>query len=264
MQNTKAVDIDLAKDLRRGLRHGEFSVVLQPKISLINHQVVGAEILSRWHHPHYGRVTPKVWVVMAESQGLMRELTEWLVRQALQCMFLQVPLSINVCPSVFDRDLVDFIAKEFHKESIAPSLLELEITESVKPRNIRDLADAVRYAQTHGFQVALDDFGAGFCTLSSLLELPVNVVKIDQSIVQKVTQDNSSALICHTLISLAQETGAKVVCEGVETEEQYHRILHMGADMVQGFLFGRPMPIDTVAFYLKGGSSNPRNLRECN
>lgn len=264
MQNVKVIELDLATDLTQGLRGGDFSVVLQPKVSLKNRQVVGAEVLSRWYHPRYGRVAPEVWVVLAESQGLMRELTEWLVHQALKCMYLGVPLSINVCPSVFDNDLVNFIAEEFRKASVNPSLLELEITESVEPKNMQDLAASVRHAQSCGFHVALDDFGSGFCTMSRLVELPVNVVKIDQGIVQKITSDNSAALICQTLISLAQEMGAKVVCEGVETEEQYLSVVQMGADMVQGYLLGRPMPVDTVAFYLKGGSSNPRSLRECN
>jgi len=244
---------NLANDLTQGLRQGAFSIVLQPKVFLDNRRIMGAEILSRWHHPRFGKIAPDVWVLMAESQGLMRELTEWLVHKALQSMHLEMQLAINVCPSVFDDKLIDFIAEKFAQAGASPQMLELELTESVKPNSLDQLAEAVRYAQALGFRVALDDFGVGFSSMNYLVELPVNTVKIDRSIVQKITHNRSATLVCKTLINLAHEVDARVVCEGVETEEQCEALSMMGADIVQGYLFGKPMPLEVAALYLNNG-----------
>jgi EAL domain-containing protein (putative c-di-GMP-specific phosphodiesterase class I) len=252
-------ELNLANDLTQGLRQGAFSIVLQPKVFLANRRVMGAEILSRWYHPRFGEIAPDVWVQMAESQGLMRELTEWLTHKALQSMHLEMQLAINVCPSVFDCQLIDFIAEKFSQAGVSPQLLELELTESVKPNCLSQLGEAVRYAQAFGFHVALDDFGVGFSSMNHLVELPVNTVKIDRSIVKKITYNHSAALVCKTLINLAHEVDARVVCEGVETEEQCEILSIMGADIAQGYLFGKPMPLELAALYLNSGPSSLYN-----
>jgi EAL domain-containing protein (putative c-di-GMP-specific phosphodiesterase class I) len=270
MNMAEIIELDLANDLLQGLHRGEFSVLLQPKVSVATGNVVGAELLSRWQHPRFGMIAPDVWVVMAESQGLMRELTEWLVNKALNCMHLRhqqagpFQFAINVCPSVFDYKLIDFIGAQFAQAGASPQSLELEITESVQARCLDTLGDAVRYAQAIGFRVALDDFGTGFNSMNYLVDLPVNTVKIDRGIVQKITGNRSATLVCSTLVGLAHEINAQVVCEGVETEAQYEAVAHMGTDMVQGFLFGKPMSIEVAGLYLNGGSPNPRSLRDCN
>lgn len=264
-------ELDLANDLSVGLERGEFYIVLQPKICVKTQQTIGVEVLSRWRHPRFGRISPDVWVVMAESLGLMRDLTHWLVEKSLSCMHLRnqgnqdFHFAINVCPSVFDEALVEHIARRCQEEGVSPQAFELEITESVKAKSLDKLASAVRYAQALGFRVALDDFGAGYSSMQYLVELPVNTVKIDQSLVRKAGQTRQGLLVCKTLIGLAKEMNATVVCEGVETAEQLNLVRQMGADVVQGFLFGEPMPIDMVGIVLnESGMSHPRSYHEWN
>jgi EAL domain-containing protein (putative c-di-GMP-specific phosphodiesterase class I) len=236
---------DLAHDLRVALMTQQLQVVLQPKVCAVTHKTVGAEVLLRWQHPVEGLIAAERWVSIAESHNLMRPLTLWLIDTVISSLQASgesaLPLAINVSPTVLDGALALHIANALSKANVAPQLLEIEITESAPVTNMTNLANAVRLLQTKGLKVYLDDFGTGYSTMQYLVDVPVDGVKMDKSFVQQAPLVPAARLILRTLIELAHEIGVTVVCEGVETIEQLTLVKKLGAQVIQGYLTGKPM-----------------------
>lgn len=242
---------DLAYDLRAALMTQQLQMVFQPKVCAHTHQAVGAEVLLRWQHPVEGLIPTDRWIALAEAHGLMRPLTVWLVDKALHYLTnageTLLPLSINVSPTILDGAFALHIAKMVSATGIDPHLLEIEITESTPVTNISNLANAVSLLRAKGLKVYLDDFGTGYSTMRYLVDVPVDGVKIDKSFVQQAPLVLSARLVLGTLIELAHEIGITVVCEGVETLEQLTLVKDLGAEIIQGYLTGKPMKPETFA-----------------
>lgn len=256
VNDSTAENHKLAQDLRVALMTQQLSLVFQPKVCIDTAQIVGAEVLLRWDHPTKGLIPADRWVAMAESYDLMRPLTTWLVDQVIHSLKESVstqgiegtlPLAINIPPTILDGALALYIIKAITAAGIAPHLLEIEITESAPVTNMTNLANSVHLLKSKGIKIYLDDFGTGYSTMQYLVEVTVDGVKMDKSFVQQAPIIPAAHLVLRSLIELAHEIGLTVVCEGVETQEQLDLVQRLGAQVVQGYLTGKPMTAESFA-----------------
>jgi diguanylate cyclase (GGDEF)-like protein len=250
----------LAGQLRRGIRSGEIVLEYQPKFPLAGGRPTGVEALARWQHPDLGRVGPDGFVALAEQAGLMGELTDVVLRDAIaQCRCwrdegLALRVSVNLSPrSLADADLPRRIGAMLQAHGVAPESLQLEITESRSlpaGRGASRVADELR---AMGVSIAIDDFGTGFSSLVQLQRLPVDEIKIDRSFVATMAHSASDAAIVRSTIDLARNLGLRVTAEGVENERARAQLALMGCELAQGYGLCPPMAPDRCA----------RVIREC-
>ncbi|WP_019100531.1 EAL domain-containing protein [Chromobacterium haemolyticum] len=248
---TQAERLVLARELRHAIVQGELRLYLQPKVSLADGQVCGAEALVRWQHPRHGLLAPSAFIDIAERSGLIHPLTEWVVTAALdllqvwQRQRLMQPIAVNLSVrNLQDDTLPDKLRLWQEQRSIRTGLLELEITESsmmLDPELALALLQELRCA---GAALYVDDFGTGYSSLSYLQKLPVDYIKIDQSFVMNMSQDKDSAMIVKSTIELVHDLGRLVVAEGVESAEDWQSLREMGCDFAQGFFIASPMPAE--------------------
>ncbi|OQS31049.1 diguanylate cyclase [Chromobacterium haemolyticum] len=248
---TQAERLVLARELRHAIVQGELRLYLQPKVSLADGQVCGAEALVRWQHPRHGLLAPSAFIDIAERSGLIHPLTEWVVTAALdllqvwQRQRLMLPIAVNLSVrNLQDNTLPDKLRLWHEQRSIRTGLLELEITESsmmLDPELALALLQELRCA---GAALYVDDFGTGYSSLSYLQKLPVDYIKIDQSFVMNMSQDKDSAMIVKSTIELVHDLGRLVVAEGVESAEDWQSLREMGCDFAQGFFIASPMPAE--------------------
>ena len=238
--------------LRQALERREFTVYYQPRV---DHRgaLLGAEALLRWLHPERGIIPPADFIAAAEESGLIVPLGWWVLEAA--CVQLAqwsredatrgLHLSVNISPRQFSEDSFESdLADLFVKTGADPARLELEITENLLLRDMERIIEKMQALRLRGVRFALDDFGTGYSSLSYLHRLPISIVKIDRAFVRDMPVSRSSDAIVHTIVQMGQRMGMEVVAEGVETEEQKAILLQRGCLRYQGFLFGRPAPID--------------------
>lgn len=240
----------LEADIERGLERNEFELYLQPRVSAQNADVVGYEALVRWKHPERGMVQPGDFIPVAEVSGKIIELGEWVLREACRLADAFPPgihLSVNVSPVQFRHP--DFLARIeaiLAETEADPRRLELEITESVLIDDDQRARLTLGSLKSMGLKIALDDFGTGYSSLSYLSRYPFDVIKIDRSFVSALGQQESANAIVRTIIELGNGLGMRVVAEGVETVEQAGHLCAAGCDELQGYLLGRPEPVQSV------------------
>ncbi len=255
---TQAERLVLARELRHAIAQGELRLYLQPKVSLADGQVCGAEALVRWQHPRHGLLAPSAFIDIAERSGLIHPLTEWVVTAALdllqvwQRQQLMLPIAVNLSVrNLQDDTLPDKLRLWQEQRSIRTGLLELEITESsmmLDPELALALLQELRCA---GAALYVDDFGTGYSSLSYLQKLPVDYIKIDQSFVMNMSQDKDSAMIVKSTIELVHDLGRLVVAEGVESAADWQSLREMGCDYAQGFFIAPPMPAEAFAAWIR-------------
>ena len=239
----------LAADLREALERDEVDVYVQPKVSLVNGLVVGAEALVRWDHPRLGPLTPDQFIPAAEHTGVIRQLTIYVVRNALaQCRGwrdagLDLDISVNLSGrNLFDTHLVEDIGAAIVEAGVPASVLTLELTEStVMGESHRSLA-VLDGLQQLGVRLSVDDFGTGYSSLTHLRSLPVTELKIDKTFVMTMTVNDQDAVIVRTLVELGRSLGLRTVAEGVESADAQEMLREYGCDEGQGYLFSRPVP----------------------
>src|SRR5579863_6903141 len=258
----------LMAELRLAIEEEQLVLHYQPQINLKNRKMVGAEALVRWKHPERGMIPPDQFIGTAERTGLIHPLTHWVLQAAIRrCgAWRQAGLGIVVCANLSARNLLDpnlphAVAELLREGDIAPDCIQFEITESTI------MADPVRAQETllklHeiGIRFAIDDFGVGYCSLSYLQRLPVDLIKIDKSFVIHMTQSKGDAKIVRSTIDLAHNLGLGVVAEGVETEEILDRLDDMNCDAAQGYYFSKPLPAEEFTRWVRespwGLKSNP-------
>ena len=237
----------LVSELRRAIDEKQLIVHYQPEADAATSEVRVVEALVRWQHPEHGLLAPDEFIPLAEQSGLIRALTRYVLDTALgQCHAWQVEgRDVGVAVNITGRDLVDLrfpeeVRELLSKWRVSPSRLELEITENtimVDPTRARDVL--ARLSEI-GVRLAIDDFGSGHSSFAYLRELPIDVLKIDRSFIEELTQDPNNTAIVRTAIDLGHNLGMKVVAEGVETEAARLRLEALGCDTLQGFLVGRP------------------------
>ncbi|MCY0096611.1 putative bifunctional diguanylate cyclase/phosphodiesterase [Hoeflea ulvae] len=234
-------------ELREAVRTNSMGLFYQPMFNPAGTQVAGAEALSRWHHPQLGPVSPAIYIPLAEEMGIIGDLTRCVIEKAVgDCvswpgeLFVSVNLSAH---DLSDRTIVSVITDALDRYNLAPERLQLEITESGLMNDLEVARDILTELRAMGMQIAIDDFGTGYSSLSYLDILPLNKVKIDRSFVRNLAEDAKKLKLLRGVVHLARELGLDVVVEGVETEEQLVMIRENNcADLIQGYIFGTPMP----------------------
>ncbi|MDJ0448339.1 EAL domain-containing protein [Methylocystis sp. JR02] len=240
---------ELEYELRKAIHSDALSLHFQPKVESAGLSLSGVEALLRWSHPIRGMVPPGKFIPIAEHAGLMPELGAAVLTLALrQCRAWvdqgkQIPIAVNVSPAQFDDPLFapNLIAL-LTQHGVDPSLIEIEITETMVMTDFDAAAARVAALRDAGLRISVDDFGVGFSNLSQLAKLPVNFLKIDRSLTEAVSFDPKAQAIVRATINMAHALGHATIAEGIETDEQAAFLRLAGCDMMQGFLFARPMP----------------------
>jgi diguanylate cyclase (GGDEF)-like protein len=247
----------LAADLQEALDADEVDVYVQPKLSLRDGTVVGAEALVRWDHPRLGFLTPDQFIPAAEHTGVIRQLTLYVVRNALaQCRTwrdagLDLSVSVNLSArNLFDTHLVEDIGAAIEAVSLPASMLTLELTESTVMGESTRSKVVLDGLQELGVRLSVDDFGTGYSSLTHLRSLPVTELKIDKSFVMTMTVNDQDAVIVRTLVELGRSLGLRTVAEGVESADAQALLLSYGCDEAQGYLFSRPIPAEQFTLWL--------------
>jgi diguanylate cyclase (GGDEF)-like protein/PAS domain S-box-containing protein len=247
----------LETDLRQGLNRKEFILFYQPQVDL-DGRLTGAEALVRWRHPERGLVPPYEFIPQAEENGLILPLGCWVLETACTQLkawstkpgWEQLTLSVNISARQFHHpDFVDRVLASVDRTCIDPGKLKLEITESLLLDDIEDIINKMGLLKARGIGFSLDDFGTGYSSLAYLKRLPLDQLKIDQSFVRDVLTDPNDEAIARTIIALANSLGLSVIAEGVETITQRDFLAAEGCHAYQGFLFGRPGPVDQLELH---------------
>lgn len=245
--------MSLEKDLRKALARSEFMVVYQPKWDSLMNVTVGLEALLRWRHPEHGIISPAEFIPIAEETGLIVPITYWMLHEVCGQNMLwhkaevaNVPVSINMSARMFEGGtLYDVVEEALSRSGLEPHFLELEITESIAMNNMEETVAQLSKLRNLGVRVSLDDFGTGFSSLGNLDEIPVNTLKIDQVFIRKSKMHSKKAIISN-IIAIASNLNMEVVAEGVETTEQIELLQSLGCRVMQGFYYGRPMPVNEL------------------
>lgn len=261
MNRSALAELVLETDLRKASIRNEFWLDYQPQLDLTTGQIVGMEALIRWRHPTLGMMPPDRFIGLAEETGLICPIGEWVLRTAClqqrswqQDSRLPVRVAVNLSTRQLQPDLVATIAKILHDTQMNPQDLELEITESVAVQNIEMTIAILREFQDMGVTVALDDFGTGYSCLSAVEQLPLNVIKIDRSLVCGATQNPRAAAIAKTVLALGRGLNLLVLAEGVETPEQVNFLKSIDCDLVQGNFFSCALSSERALEFLQKNS----------
>ena len=260
MQDAVTARAALEDELGKGLARQQFRLYYQIQVDGAR-RPLGAEALIRWIHPERGLVPPAEFIPLAEETGLILPIGQWVLETA--CAQLKawrgkpftrgLMLSVNISARQFHQaDFVSQVRVAVQRHAIDPDLLKLELTESLLLEDIDDTVATMNALKEVGVQVSLDDFGTGYSSLQYLKRLPLNQLKIDQSFVRDLASDSSDKVIVRTIIAMARSLNLDVIAEGVETEEQRQILLDKGCRQYQGYLFGKPMPIEQLDVLLEG------------
>ncbi|MDP1659962.1 MAG: EAL domain-containing protein [Methylotenera sp.] len=246
-------------DLRNAIDNQQFELYYQVQVNILG-QPLGAEALIRWPHPERGLVSPYNFIPLAEETGLILPIGQWVLESACAQLkaWQQLPvtrhltLSINVSPKQFYQSNFATQVKAAVKNfNINPKQLKLELTESILLEHIDDTIMKMNELRNIGVHFSLDDFGTGYSSLQYLKLLPLYQLKIDQSFVSDIATDTSDQAIVRTIIAMAETLNLEVIAEGVESEVQRELLMSCGCDTYQGYLFGRPVPIEQFNATLK-------------
>jgi len=240
--------------LRQSIRQNELQLYYQPQVDQ-HGRIIGAEALLRWLRPNIGMVSPGDFIPLAEESGLILPIGVWVLKTA--CAQLKawagnaetcnLQLAINVSARQFHQaDFVNQIASCISRCGINPTRLKLELTESIVLENVTEVIERMQQLRALGISFSMDDFGTGYSSLSYLKQLPLDQLKIDQSFVRDISIDFNDAAIVRAILAMSQSLGLNVIAEGVETTAQHEFLLANGCLVFQGYLFGKPMPIDVL------------------
>lgn len=252
----------LVDALRRALHNNEFTLYYQPQVNAVG-RVVGAEALLRWTPPNADIISPLTFIAAAEESGLIVPIGDWVIVQGFKQLkrwqqyveTKDLKLSINVSADQFHQ--ADFVAKIFNgieQFDIDPTLITLELTESVVLQRVDQAIEKMLELKSRGISFSLDDFGTGYSSLSYLKLLPLDQVKIDSSFVRDISFDPDDAAIVRAILAMSDSLGLSVIAEGVETQVQREFLFDHGCLHYQGYLFGRPVPIENFSAHASHAS----------
>ncbi len=246
----------LRRSLRVALQERQFFLEYQPVIEA--DAIIGFEALLRWQHPYAGIVPPGLFIPMAEADGLMGEIGEWVLEQACRQAMTwpeHFTVAVNLSPAEFLRKgLTDRVAHILDSAGLSPERLELEITESVLLERTVNNLDTLHTLEVLGVRISLDDFGTQYSSLAYLKNFPFDTIKIDRYFIKDVETDDKSQSIVRAVIALAHGLGMRVTAEGVETAAQADWLRRRGCDRLQGHLFGEAMPAEEIEAFLQQSS----------
>ena len=250
---------ELEKDLREALTRDQLFLVYQPQISYQDHRVVGVEALIRWQHPELGMIPPDQFIPLAEQNGTIVMLGEWVLDQACRQLrewhdqgFTELRMAVNLSTvQLHHNELPRVVSNLLQIYRLPPRSLELEVTETGLMEDISTAAQHLLSLRRSGALIAIDDFGTGYSSLSYLKSLPLDKIKIDKSFVQDLLDDDDDATIVRAIIQLGKSLGMQVIAEGVETAEQEAYIIHEGCHEGQGYHYSKPLPARELTAFLK-------------
>lgn len=259
MQSALEARIALENELRHAIEQGQFKLFYQIQVDCEQH-IIGAEALLRWQHPVRGLVTPDVFIATAEETGLVIPIGLWVLQSAALQLRLwendpgtaRLHLAVNISPKQFHQpDFTEQVRRIVNEFQIKPGRLKLELTESMVLMNVDSTVQKMTELRKSGISFSMDDFGTGHTTLAYLKHLPLDQIKIDESFIQDSIKDERDAMIVRAIIGMAENMGFEVIAEGVETEQQKEFLKLNGCPRFQGFLLGRPMPIEELEIQIK-------------
>ena len=239
-------------DMANALVNKEFKVYLQPKYSTKEEKLSGAEALVRWIHPTEGFIPPNKFIPIFESNGFIIQLDDYMISEVAkqQAQWISegekiVPISVNISRAHFSKeDLAEHICELVDKYGVPHDVIELELTESAFFDDKDMLLKTINKLKYYGFTISMDDFGAGYSSLNSLKELPLDVVKLDAEFFRNVDENGRGDLIVGDTIALAKKLDMRIVAEGIETREQVDFLAAKDCDLIQGYYFAKPMPVE--------------------
>lgn len=259
MQTQSARNLFLVNALRQAIELNQLAVHYQPQINICDNNIVGLEALLRWHHPELGMVSPAEFIPLAEVSGLILNIGEWVLRQAVRQAkswllsgFKPMIMAVNLSVVQFrDPSLPDLVTSILEEEGLPPEYLDLELTEGVALEDPQGAIAFMDALHERGVRMSIDDFGTGYSSLSHLKKFKVYKLKIDQSFVRDISTDEEDKAIVTAIIHLARSLGMKTIAEGVETDSQLAFLQQQHCDEVQGYLFSKPLPADDMERWLR-------------
>lgn len=241
----------LAEQLHRAIIGGELLLHFQPKVQISSGSIVGCEALLRWQHPERGLLFPAVFLPAAEEQGLMRQITEWVLQEALahaatwHAAGHVVSVAVNVPPDMLeDIGLPRMVQSLLRRHNAVGSWLTLEVTEAAAMRSLVSAVDVLSRLRLMRVGLSIDDFGTGHSSIIKLRQLPFKELKIDRSFVQDMMTDPDAKVLVETMVAMARTLGMKTVAEGVESIRELQLLGQIGCEEAQGYYLGRPMASD--------------------
>ncbi len=271
--NSQATELlILENDLHQALAQGEFILHYQPQVNIITGEISGMEALIRWHHPTLGLIPPAKFIPLAEENGLIVPIGEWVLRTA--CTQNQIwqkvglpalRMAVNLSARQFQQpNLTEMIAQILQQTGLKPEFLELEITETVAMENAETTTEILSKLHQMGVKISIDDFGTGYSSLGYLKKFPLHTLKIDRSFVQDLTDGDSAsdraglrdAAIVMAIMALGNILNLRVIAEGVQTEEQLNCLRSLACQDMQGYLFSRPIPAEEATQLLRISALN--------
>jgi diguanylate cyclase (GGDEF)-like protein/PAS domain S-box-containing protein len=257
----------LETDMYKAIQNEELFLHFQPRVAATTGKMVSAEALIRWQHPKYGIISPNDFIPLAEENGLILEIGDWVLQKV--CFYIQkwkqnnipiVPISINLSVQRFlKNDLIATIHDTIKKTQVDPAYLEIEITESTLIQHEEIVNATLESLKDDGIQVALDDFGTGYSSLTYLKKFPIDTIKIDQSFIKNIGKSQSDEIIIKSIIFLSKGLNKRVVAEGVETREQLLFLQQQGCDEIQGYYYSKPVSSKEFQAFLTKPVLNPSN-----
>jgi diguanylate cyclase (GGDEF)-like protein len=257
MTTTALQRLTLENDLRRALDRNEFEIHYQPIVDAYTSTVVGAEALFRWRHPELGLLLPSEFIPIAEENGLIVPMGEWILENACRqnrawqdAGYPHIRVSVNLSSRQLKRSLTDTIARALQLSGLDARYLSLELTESVLANHHKEGTDALHALRAMGLHLAVDDFGTGYSSFSYLKHFPLDTLKIDRSFIREIAAQPDDAAITTAIIAMGHALGLRVIAEGVETEAHLALLQKQGCDEIQGYLVGRPVSAERFVEHL--------------
>jgi diguanylate cyclase (GGDEF)-like protein len=258
MDNHSFERMTLSNQLRSALDDGEYFLEYQPQYHAVSRQIIGLEALIRWNHPKLGVIPPSHFIPMAEEIGIISSIGEWVLRTACKQMkawedagYQQIPIAVNVSGvQLKQKKFVEQVRLILEETGLNPAMLELELTENIVFQNIDNNLNLLKQLRELGVRLAIDDFGAGYSTLSHLARLPINTIKIDQLFATNIMKNQQDAAIVSGIIAIAEKLKLNLIAEGIETYEQLHYYIQQGCFHIQGWYFSTSLSPDQTRLLL--------------
>jgi len=241
------------EELKNAIHQNQLILHYQPQINVQSGELTGVEALVRWQHPEHGLIYPNLFISLAENNGLIGDLTDQVIKQAVDqaCYWksnnLACQISVNIsAENITSLSSPEHLSQMLKDKDLAPSLLTLEVTESVLMGQLTTSLDILTRLRIKGINLSIDDFGTGYSSLSQLYRMPFTELKVDQSFVMNITKDDEARGIVKTCIMLGHELNMHVVAEGVEDKQTLELLGQLNCDLAQGYHIARPMPAEDI------------------
>lgn len=243
VQNTILLD----QEMKLALKNSEYSLFYQPKIDIKTSKIIGAEALIRWIHPKKGIISPNSFIPLAEENGFIKKLGDWIIDEVLEQHLkwkekgIDIPISINISvKQLFDMNFETKLISKLKLKNIKPSKIDLEITEYLFMEQSNETINKLEKIHDFGVSISLDDFGTGYSSLSYLKKFPIDYLKIDKAFLDDFNTPDGSIFL-ETIVKMGQTLKIKVIAEGVETQEQVNYLKDISCDQIQGYFFSKPL-----------------------